>query len=72
MFFRLVNSSQQDGTGEERRRQTGEKTANLVWSVTIILFEAIFRQTSLSFEQIFFRKDQKTLVLCEDHDKTRK
>ena len=34
-----------------------------VTSVTIILFEITFRQTSLSFKQIFLVKDRKTLML---------
>ena len=41
----IVNLSNR--TGEERRRRT------LCDSVTIILFQTIFRQTSLSFKQIF-------------------
>ena len=38
-------------------------------NVTIFLFETTFRQTSLSFKQIFLVEDQKTLTLSEDHDK---
>ena len=46
--------------------------AKLVWqSVTKILFETIFCQTLISLKQIFSFKDQKTLMLSDNHDETR-
>ena len=53
---------------EQERNEDGKPC---VPSVTIILFEITFRQTSLSINESF-RKDQKTFMLSEDHDKTRK
>ena len=53
-FCLVMRRSGQDGRGK--------KTANLVWqvtSMTIILFEITFCQTSLSFKQIFFVKTRK-------------
>ena len=54
------------------RRGKKEDGKPCVTSVTIILFEITLRQTSLSFETDVFCKDQKTLMLSEDHDITRK
>ena len=54
----IVNLSNR--MGEERRWQN----KSCVTSMTIILFEV----TSLAFKQIFFVKDQKTLMLSEDQD----
>ena len=54
-------------TGRERK----DDGKPCVTSVTIILFE-IFRQSLLSFKQIFC-KDQKALMLRKkDHERTRK
>ena len=53
---------------EQERNEDGKPC---VPSETIILFEITFRQTSLSINESFC-KDQKTLMLSEDHDKTRK
>ena len=48
----------------QRRRQTlcDKRDNNFFWKT--------FKQTSLSFADLFV-KDQKTLMLIEDHDKTR-
>ena len=54
------------------RNRTGEGRKTCVTSVTIILFEITSRHTSLSFKQILSVKDQKTLMLSEDHGKKRK
>ena len=65
----LINFSEQT-----QQHGKGKKTANLVTSVTIILFENPFHQTSPSFKQIFFveKQKQKQKKLSEDHDKTSK
>ena len=63
-----INSelTQQDGRGK--------KTANLLLTnmTIILLFQKTFRQTSPCFKQIFFVKDQNTVLLRKNHDKTRK
>ena len=53
-------------TGEERRRQTlcDKHDNNFVWNN--------FSPNFSFLETDIFVKDQKTLVLSEDHDKTRK
>ena len=50
----LINFSEQT-----QQHGKGKKTANLVTSVTIILFENPSHQTSPSFKQIFFVEKQK-------------
>ena len=52
----IVNLSNRMGEEEDGK--------SCVTSMTIILFEV----TSLAFKQIFFVKDQKTLMLSEDQD----
>ena len=46
----------------------GKKTANLVTSVTIIMFKKNFPPNLTDL----FVKGQETLMFTEDHDKTRK
>ena len=54
-------------TGQERK----EDSKSCVTSVTIILFDIIFLPNFTSLWTDLFVKNQKTLALRKDHDKTR-